>query len=166
LEFLSARGHSLTAAQQSEGAAFVFDLPLGQEVCGGLANSMGAAAWLEALGSRQIDKGLLRLRAGNLVPGQVAMFIAGESSGYVLNPGGSQGALCLGGQIARFNRPGELGVASSDGRLERVIGTHSIPVNPTVPIFAGESWVFQCWYRDNSAGFSSNFSAAVEVQFE
>ena len=160
------RDHSLTAARQIEGAAFVFDLPLGQEVCVGLANSMGAAAWLEALGSRQIDKGLLRLRAGDLVPGQMAMFIAGESSGYVLNPGGSQGALCLGGRIARFNRPGELGVASADGRLERVIGTHSIPVNPTVPILTGESWVFQCWYRDNNAGFSSNFSAAVEVQFE
>jgi hypothetical protein len=160
------RDHSLTAAAQVEGAAFVFDLPLGEDVCNGLANSTGASAWLEALGSRQIDKGLLRLRAGDLVPGQMAMFIAGESSGYVINPGGSQGALCLGGRLARFNRPGELGVASADGRMERVIGTDSIPVNPTVPILAGESWVFQCWYRDNNAGFSSNFSAAVEVQFE
>ncbi len=149
-----------------EGAAFAFDLPFGNEVCPGMTNSNGTEAWLEVLGSRQVDKGLLRLRVGAAAPGQMTMFIAGESSAYLANPGGSQGALCLGGRIARFNRPGELGVSSMDGGLERVIGTHSIPANPTVPILAGETRVFQCWYRDNNAGFTSNFSAAVEVQFE
>ncbi|MCA9001122.1 MAG: hypothetical protein KDB61_04300, partial [Planctomycetes bacterium] len=148
------------------GAAFAYELPFGDGVCSGAVNSLGNLAWLEVLGSHRAARGLLRLRAGDLIPGQLVMFLVGESSGYVPNPGNSAGALCLGGRIGRFDGPGQIGPADAAGLVELSVDTGALPVTPSAPILAGESWTFQCWYRDTQPTTQSNFSGAVEVLFE
>ena len=39
---------------------------------------------------------------------------------------------------------------------------NAILVNPTGPVQVGETWHFQCWYRDVG---TSNFTDAVAVSF-
>ena len=37
--------------------------------------------------------------------------------------------------------------------------------NGTVAVQAGETWNFQCWYRDKNPGTTSNFTDGVSVLF-
>ena len=41
----------------------------------------------------------------------------------------------------------------------------SIPVNPPIAVQPGDTWHFQCWYRDSNPGQTSNFTDAVRVMF-
>ncbi|MFT7679579.1 MAG: hypothetical protein ACI8QC_003583 [Planctomycetota bacterium] len=52
---------------------------------------------------------------------------------------------------------GELGLALD-------LANTLTPSGP-VAVLAGETWNFQCWYRDNNPGPTSNFSDAVSVTF-
>jgi hypothetical protein len=149
-----------------DGYVAVFDLPMGDEICSGVANSTGVAAWIEVLGSKAASEGFVRLRAGGLPSGLAGLFLGAKATGFVANPGGSQGNLCLGGSIARFNRGGQYGAPGANGTFELELNTQHLPFSPGVPILAGESWTFQFWYRDLNAGQNTNFSSAVEVLFE
>ena len=83
------------------------------------------------------------------------------------NPGQSQGNLCLLGSIARFNRPGELGVTAG-GSYAFQVPLNDVPEPPAnVGVMAGETWNFQCWHRDwiPGQGATSNFTDAVEISF-
>ncbi len=79
--------------------------------------------------------------------------------------GGSQGNLCLGGgigrhakQIANSGAAGELVIDVDLTALPRPGGTHSV--------VAGETWNFQCWFRDKVGGVpTSNFTDGIEIVF-
>ena len=80
-------------------------------------------------------------------------------------PGGSQGNLCLGGgigrhakQVANSGAAGELVIHVDLTALPRPNGTHSV--------VAGETWNFQCWFRDNVGVPTSNFTDAIEIAFQ
>jgi hypothetical protein len=143
----------------------MYDLPLGDMTCVGMPNSTGQRADLEATGWRHIDMGDLTLTATGLPANQTTMFLAAHQSGF-FQPAGSQGVLCLGGAFARFNRPGEFGPADGSGVRTLEVPTTDIPINPNAPMLAGETWIFQAWYRDQNPTSTSNFSAATEVTFE
>ena len=85
-----------------------------------------------------------------------------QSQGF-LNPPGSQGVICLSGNIGRFNAPSQIIQGPSDSIQ---VDLTAIPVNPTTAVQPGETWNFQCWYRDNNPGPTSNFTDAVSVTFE
>ncbi|MCP3918229.1 MAG: hypothetical protein GY711_21985 [bacterium] len=79
-------------------------------------------------------------------------------------PPGSQGLLCLTcagfsgcAGIGRYSRPGEI-VQGPVGSL--AIDLTVLPPTPPVAVTTGDTWNFQCWFRDLG---SSNFTDAVSV---
>ncbi|MEM8709622.1 MAG: hypothetical protein AAGG01_01605, partial [Planctomycetota bacterium] len=85
--------------------------------------------------------------------------------GFSSMPGGSQGNLCLSGSIGRFDGPGQIQATKALGRavLQLDLDSHPTPSGP-VAVQAGETWSYQCWFRDSTAGApTSNFSDGVTV---
>ena len=98
----------------------------------------------------------------------LGFFLVSQSQGFVANPGGSQGNLCLGGAIGRYVGPGQIQNAGSVGMIALSMDNTQVP-QPTgfVGVTAGETWNFQSWYRDQLLGFpSSNFTEAIEILFQ
>jgi hypothetical protein len=42
----------------------------------------------------------------------------------------------------------------------------ALPTNPPHAVLPGETWHFQCWYRDKNPGPTSNTTDAVACKFE
>ncbi|MCP3920840.1 MAG: hypothetical protein GY711_35380 [bacterium] len=138
----------------------VYDLDVGTSACSpAAANSSGSPAAIRAWGHTDVLENELTLAAFGLPANELGYFLAGRMQGATTPPG-SQGVLCLAGAIARFDAPAEL-VRGPRGRAR--IDLTAIPTTPPAAVLPGETWLFQCWYRD--AG-SSNLSDAVRVTFE
>ena len=88
-------------------------MPFGEVVCPGEANSTGGPATAEALGTQLIDQNDLSLTARGLPPGAMGLWLTSAQPGFLPNPAGSAGNLCLGGAVGRF--AGALGMASAGG---------------------------------------------------
>jgi len=127
-------------------------------------NSTGAPSWMLAQGSNTVGHDRLVLTMGGLPQNQFGLFLAGRSAGFVPNPGGSQGNLCIGQPIARVRVPGHTWWNSGmDGVIHGILDLTHIPLTPFVPVLPGETWYFQGWHRD---GVKSNFTDAVSVLFQ
>lgn len=131
------------------------------------ANSSGEQATLIAGGSRDVSLNDLTLTAGHLPAGSFGFFIASRSPGFSANPGGSQGDLCLAGDIGRYVGPGQIQNSGASRSIALALDLTAVP-GPTgsVSVTAGETWVFQGWYRDANPTITSNFTDAVSVQFQ
>jgi hypothetical protein len=156
---------SLAQPWDFHGAVYFFESrdPLGQTVCVGQPNSTGTIATLAAYGSRHAHIGVVDFVSEWLPPFAPALLIAGDQPGFTTNPGGSAGHLCLGNvvRLTTGNGPAQfLGYWS---------GSVELP-DPGQPggfaVTSGSTWRFQLWYRQPGSPPSSNFSSAVEVQFE
>lgn len=140
---------------------------LGTNYCGPATNNTtGQPGIIVATGSEVASAMDLTLTGTQLPPAQFAYFIGSMTQGLVLNPGGSQGDLCVVGTLARFNA--QIGQVDAAGDFSIVVDTQSIPVNPVVGIVAGDTWNFQCWHRDfiGGQGATSNFTDAVSIIFQ
>ena len=85
--------------------------------------------------------------------------------GFVPFPPGSQGNLCLGGGIGRHAK--QIGNSGPAGELFLELDLTALPrPNGTHPVVAGETWNFQCWFRDQNPGITSNFSDGIEIVFQ
>ncbi|MEM1450821.1 MAG: hypothetical protein AAGI22_17000 [Planctomycetota bacterium] len=137
---------------------------LGVAQCAGQPNSTGAAAEARAAGSALRVENAVTLYTVDLPRNSAAYFLGSPMTGFVPGAGGSQGDLCLGGSIGRFNRPGEVLDAGADGRFHLLIDLDDVPT-PTgsTSVLAGQPWFFQAWYRDANPGATSNFSGSVRV---
>ncbi|MEZ5973816.1 MAG: hypothetical protein R3E96_02920 [Planctomycetota bacterium] len=84
------------------------------------------------------------------------------------HPGGSDGALCLGGTLGRYNLASEIQFTGTVGFIEMQIDPTNIrQATGNVAAFAGQTYYFQSWFRDNPAGLGhSNFSDGVGITFE
>ena len=92
---------------------------------------------------------------------------ASGDSGFVANPGGSTGNLCLGGSIGRYVGPGQIKNAGTTGTFSLALDLTQVP-QPTglVSIAGGETWRFQAWHRDAIGGTTtSNFTNGLEIDF-
>ena len=145
------------------GAAYVFELPLGEPTCAGVANSTGAAGTIDARGSLSAAAGALDLSAADLPAHQTGMFLIADSGGFVQAPGGSQGDLCLGGTIGRFEA--SLQSSGDQGMLRYTLDFDALPLPPPARILPGETWHFQAWYRDHNPMPTSNFTGALAITF-
>ncbi len=140
---------------------------LGTNYCAANSNSTGVPAVMGASGSALAAANDLTLEATELPPNSFCFFLTSQSQGFVQNPGGSQGNLCLGGAIGRFVGPGQIVNSGAAGAasLGLDLTLHPTPTGP-VPILPGETWNFTTWFRDSAGGApTSNFSDGLELQF-
>jgi hypothetical protein len=130
-----------------------------------VANSTGSPGAISGTGSLVAADNDLLLTASDLPDGQFAYFIASQTQGFVANPAGSQGNLCVVGSIARFNA--EVG-AVVNGEYSTEIDLTDVPLPPAFGyvVMPGDSWSFQCWYRDQNPGATSNFTNGLQILFQ
>jgi hypothetical protein len=137
--------------------------PIGMSYCGpAIPNSSGNGGVITAEGSTLIANNDVTLTASQLPTGQFGYFLAGQTTGF-FNPPGSQGIICLSGIIGRYNQAPNI-IQGPTGSLQLDLG--AIPVSPPVPVVVGDTWYFQCWFRDNNPGLTSNFTDGVEILFQ
>ncbi len=124
-----------------------------------LPTSTGLPARIGAEGSLRVSENDLTLIAEDLPPGEFGYFFGGETQGMAM-PFGSDGIICLAGVIARFSQPQQI-VQGPTAAIP--IDLTSIPTSPPVAVAPGDTWNFQCWFRD---GVSSNFTDALSITFQ
>ncbi len=140
---------------------------VGTNYCTPAPNSTGATASISASGSASVTLNDLTLSSANLPLNAAAYFLCSRLHGFVANPGGSAGNLCLGGAIGR-RVGGSIPNAGATGTVSVLADLTALPQpSGAVVVLAGETWNFQCWYRDLAAsgGATSNFSDGLEVLF-
>jgi len=141
---------------------------IGTSYCAANLNSAGTAGSISASGSIVVADNNLTLEATDLPLNQFGFFLASRTQGFVANPGGSQGNICLGAPIARFNAAGgySIGNSGTSGSISLLIDMSNIPLTPVTSILAGETWNFQAWYRDLNPTNTSNFTDGLSVTFQ
>ncbi|MEM8711382.1 MAG: hypothetical protein AAGG01_10555, partial [Planctomycetota bacterium] len=157
-----------TASGGALGDAVVrFDIPpgsFGDIYCTSAPNSTGIPASVAATGSDVLAANNLGLTCGSLPQNSFGYFLTSQVQGSSVGAGGSQGTLCLSGQIGR----GVGGGAQFSGSLGAVSVTVDLTALPTpaagpVAASVGETWSFQYWYRDANPGVTSNFSPGIAI---
>ncbi|MBL4771638.1 MAG: FG-GAP repeat protein [Planctomycetes bacterium] len=155
---------------RNSGAVYVFDLDApSANYCGpAVQNLSGQSATISFSGSRTVASNNFALHAQGMTTRRLGYFLSSRTQNFVVEPGGAQGYLCLGGstQILRHNRAHEI-------RMSGVTGSFSVPVDLTdMPgggmVHAGETWNFQAWFRDQlwTGQLTTNFTDGLSVQFE
>jgi hypothetical protein len=142
---------------------------LGTAYCDTALNSTGAAGQLAASGTPVVSSNNLTLTASVLPPLAFGFFIVSDAQGFVQNPGGSAGNLCLSGSIGRFVGPGEIQQSSLGGAFSLPLNLASLPSpNGFFAVAAGDTLNFQTWFRDSTpAGTpTSNFTSGLSVLFQ
>lgn len=140
---------------------------LGTPFCGPAApNSTGASGLLAGLGTNVVAANNFRFRATQLPPNAFGFGLVSATTGFVANPGGSSGNLCLGGALGRFID--QIQSSGAGGAITVNVNAAALP-QPTgaVAIAVGQTWSFQLWHRDTGLlGATSNFTEGLTVTFE
>jgi len=138
---------------------------VGTSECGPAApNSTGSSAIVRAYGSTTVADNELRLTASVLPPNQFTLLAVSRDAGSAVPPG-SQGTLCLGGTIGRYN--GSVTGSASFGSVSIPVDLTQVPQASTLAaVQPGETWRFQFWYRDVNPAQTSNFTDAVAITFQ
>ena len=142
-------------------------LPIaGTNYCGPAPlNSSGASATISSTGTSILGSNDLGMFARELPTFSFGFFIVSGTQGFVMNPGGSEGNLCLGGSIGRY--VDQIQSSGSTGTMTLSVDLAAIPQpNGAVAAAVGESWNFQCWFRDANPQATSNFTDGVSVSLE
>ncbi len=138
---------------------------IGTVYCDAENNSTGREATVLATGSAEAALNDLTLTVIDLPFLSSGYFIVSRNQGFVANPGGSQGNLCVGSGTGRYL--GQVGNSGFVGSFSISVDTTAIPQpSMSVPALPGETWNFQCWYRDQNPGNTSNFSRGYSVTFQ
>lgn len=140
---------------------------VGTNYCAAAVNSTGASARMAATGSAVAASNAVTLTASRLPNHAFGFFLTSRSQGFVQNPGGSQGNLCLSGAIGRFVGPGQIKNSGASGAIDLGLDLTRMPT-PTgfVAVAPGDTWNFTAWYRDVAGGVAtSNFADGLSVTF-
>ena len=140
----------------------------GSNYCMANANSTGVSSSMGASGSNIVGNNDLVLEANDLPTSSFGFFLTSMTQGFVANPGGSEGNLCLGGAIGRYVGTGQIQNSGAAGAISLAIDNTQVP-QPTgfVAVAAGETWSFQAWHRDSVMGVAvSNFTDGYEITFQ
>jgi hypothetical protein len=138
---------------------------LGTNYCAAAPNSTGSAASMGAGGSANVNANQLTLQCQQLPVGSTGYYLASMTRGFVANPAGSAGNLCLSQPVGRYVNCVQ--VTGSTGIVSLPIDLGAIP-DPLGPyaVSPGDTVSFQYWHRDTSpAGPTSNFSDGLEIEF-
>ena len=130
-----------------------------------VANSTGFPATLKAVGSITIQDNAMTLWAEGLPTGEFGFFLNGTGNQVVMNPGGSAGHLCVSTSIGRYNGITQIFNSGEQGHGSLLLDLGNTPtaLGPT-QVLAGQTWYFQCWFRD-TPNMTSNFTNGVGVTF-
>jgi len=143
----------------AKGAAFVFEVELGQSFCANRPNSTGNPARLTATGSVRVSDQDLTLSVRQCPKKRLGIFAM--SSGRAHEPLGD-GLLCLGTPMQRFLPPVVIGPGGH--------AFHDLDFGDPVvsgSLTAGSTWCFQFWYADPAGGpAGSNLSNAIALTLE
>lgn len=143
---------------------FRYEDSIGTNYCGPAnLNSTGKSATLSAFGADVAADSFLTLIASDLPGNQFGYFLASETQGFVPFPPGSQGNLCLGGNIARFRK--KILSSGSQGSFGLTPNLDAVPTSPPSSVMSGETWNFQAWFRDLNPNPTSNFTDGLSVTF-
>ena len=142
--------------------------PVGTTYCSSTLNSTQRFGGIAALGSELVSDGQVTLVAYQLPPNAFGFFITSRTQVLVNQPASSHGVLCLGGAIGRYVGAGQIQNAGGAGTFDLVLALGQTPT-PTglVQVQAGQTWNFQCWYRDAMMGTAtSNFTDGLSITFQ
>ena len=136
--------------------------------CTAEPNSTGQYSTLSITGSNRIELNQTHLVCTGLPPGMATMFLVSDADSTGSVPIGSQGPLCLGGTIGRYNGLGQVNLSDPHGIARLPIDLSTIPMGPApVAVMTGQTLYFQAWHRDIVAGQPTNqFSSARGVTFQ
>ncbi|MEM6568947.1 MAG: hypothetical protein AAF957_11080 [Planctomycetota bacterium] len=143
------------------------DASLGTNYCAAIANSTGVPAMMTGAGSNAVAQNDVTLTCVDLPTNSFGFFLTSLTQGLIVNPGGSSGNLCLGGQIGRYVGPGQIQNSGAAGEISLTLDLTQHPT-PTgfVMVQPGDTWNFTAWYRDTApAGATSNFGDGYEIVF-
>lgn len=140
---------------------------LGSYICAGVANSTGSGAHLVALGSDAAADNVLTLEVDGLPNFSAGFFLNSFDNGFIANPGGSSGNICISGpRVGRHDD--DIVFSGTTGRVALTLDLTQIP-QPTGPyaVLAGDLVYWQYWYRDvlPQGGTTSNLSDALGILF-
>lgn len=140
---------------------------IGTSYCTANPNVSGLPAVMSGAGSGVVAQNNLTLTCSQMTPNAFGFFLTSPIQGFVPNPAGSLGNLCLGGAIGRYVGPGQI---QNSGPQATISLTLDLTRHPTptgfVSVQPGETWNFQAWFRDIAAIPASNFSDGYEVVFQ
>lgn len=132
------------------------------DYCSANANSASAGgAILTANGTPDVAANDLSFVASNLPTNQPGYFLMSESQAFVPLFSGSQGNLCVGAPIVRFNQ--NVLNSGSFGIMQFAVDNTNLPQGTVFQ--PGDSWNFQLWFRDVNPGTTSNTTAGINVEF-
>jgi len=137
--------------------------PIGTPFCPGAQNSTGLGGAIDAIGQTALALDDLALRARNLPPQTITMFVV--SMDEVAPVATGQGWICLGGGVGRFDRPGEVGLSDPFGSFGIEVDLGDVPgVVGGAAAAVGDTLCFQAWHRDEVGGVPTwNFTGGVKV---
>lgn len=140
---------------------------IGTAYCSANANSTGAPSEIAATGSTSVAANDLTLEATGLPLSSFGFFLVASTTGFVANPGGSEGNLCLGPSIGRFVGPGQVMSSGGTGSIALAIDLTTIPTpQGFISILPSQTWSFQLWHRDSGmTGPTSNFTNGTTINF-
>jgi hypothetical protein len=142
---------------------------IGSPVCVPVPNSTGQPALTTASGSLVAGANSLRLTTRQLPAGTLGYYVNSRTPGFVANPGGSAGNLCIADPVAMGRHDVGAMMSSAAGTNFLDLDLTSVPMQPIGPmaVSAGETWYWQFWYRDTVSGVAtSNFCDAIELTFQ
>ncbi len=137
--------------------------PIGTNYCAANPNSTGLPGVVSAIGSTLVSANDVTLTASQLPPGQFGYFLVSRTQGF-FDPGTTCNIfICLNSPIGRHNQPGLVGQGPS---FSITLDLGAIPT-PTgfVAVQPGETWNFQCWYRDWPY-CTTLFTDAISITFQ
>jgi hypothetical protein len=142
-------------------------ITVGENYCGPAAtNSIYESGRMVALGSADVGDNDLTLVGTQLPPGALGYFLVSENAGYIGNPGGSTGNLCLLPPFGRYSAFAGAVAADSTMTLSVDLGTVPQP-SGSIAVQPGETWRFQFWHRDTFLTIpTSNFTDALAITFQ
>ncbi|QDV09202.1 hypothetical protein Poly30_47590 [Planctomycetes bacterium Poly30] len=134
--------------------------------CQANANTTGVPAQISAEGSPFAADNDLTLVCTDMPQGAFGFFVTSQTQGFIANPGGSAGNLCLVGSIGRFQQ--QIQNSGTQGTFQIPVDLTALPQPMgTAAVSAGQTWNFSTWFRDSDGmgGATSNFSNGIEIQF-
>ena len=130
-------------------------------------NSAGLSARLQHTGGLDLATNDTVLHASGVPNAAFGYFVCSRVHQAPAGLPGSQGHLCLGPPIGRFNRPGEILSSGPSGAMQLTLDLTNLPQpSGSSAATTGESWHFQLWYRDANPQVTSNLSEAIRLTFE